>query len=370
MPSFKSLDENLSTANSQPCCILIGSDSSQVEPLEKTIESVNEVSPDTSYLSSHSSQIKSSITRIIGVSKDPLLCILDLKGGKNFVFDKEPTAENCREWLKSYHEGTLKPHRKTGSRPENDDHPTHAGLKVVVADSFEELVLESDKHFFVDLYADWCGPCRAVAPILAQAAFILKKIGAQDIQIGKLDVDANDVDKKYFPENGIPNMKLFVKGEKENPLKFQEERSVESLLGFLHKHCNECFDLDEAKKIIPEAKLEYEKQKNKKVHVLKDSEDFSKLQEEAGNKLVVVDYTASWCGPCQYIAPLFADMSEEFNDCVFIKVDVDEFADISGEAGVSCMPTFHLMRKGDIVEKLEGANVDSLRKLIDRKSVV
>ncbi len=53
-------------------------------------------------------------------------------------------------------------------------------------------------------------------------------------------------------------------------------------------------------------------------------EEFDAALKEAGSKLVVVDFTASWCGPCQQIAPVFKGLAQEFKDVVFLKVDVDE----------------------------------------------
>ena len=54
----------------------------------------------------------------------------------------------------------------------------------------------------------------------------------------------------------------------------------------------------------------------------------------AGDKLVVVDFTATWCGPCQRIAPLFAQLAEENPDVVFVKVDVD----VNQEVAQACAP--------------------------------
>ena len=58
-------------------------------------------------------------------------------------------------------------------------------------------------------------------------------------------------------------------------------------------------------------------------------------------KLIVVDFTASWCPPCQMIAPRFDDLANEHKDtCLLVKVDVDENEEIAENAGISCMPTF------------------------------
>ncbi|KAK7910333.1 hypothetical protein WMY93_015017 [Mugilogobius chulae] len=58
-------------------------------------------------------------------------------------------------------------------------------------------------------------------------------------------------------------------------------------------------------------------------HIESEAE-FQAALKAAGNKLVVVDFTAKWCGPCKMIAPLFEEMAGEFTDVVFLKVDVDD----------------------------------------------
>ena len=53
--------------------------------------------------------------------------------------------------------------------------------------------------------------------------------------------------------------------------------------------------------------------------------------EAAGGKLVVVDFHATWCGPCKMIAPHLEEMDKTMDDVVFLKVDVDECEDIAEE---------------------------------------
>ena len=81
-------------------------------------------------------------------------------------------------------------------------------------------------------------------------------------------------------------------------------------------------------------------------------ESMDELKEklaEAGDKLVVVDFHATWCGPCKMIAPKIALMADQYRDVVFLKVDVDEAEDVAAEYHVSAMPTFKFIKNGKVV---------------------
>merc|ERR1719175_553114 len=67
------------------------------------------------------------------------------------------------------------------------------------------------------------------------------------------------------------------------------------------------------------------------VHAVENKADFTSQLEAAGGKLVVVDFHATWCGPCKMIAPHLEEMDKTMDDVVFLKVDVDECEDIAEE---------------------------------------
>lgn len=89
--------------------------------------------------------------------------------------------------------------------------------------------------------------------------------------------------------------------------------------------------------------------------------DYNEAIKCADGKLLVIDFTASWCPPCQMIAPKFAELSESVKDtATLVKVDVDDNAEAAQAAGIQCMPTFKFFKAGAEVHKMEGANYDGL----------
>ncbi|XP_046901843.1 thioredoxin-like [Hypomesus transpacificus] len=99
--------------------------------------------------------------------------------------------------------------------------------------------------------------------------------------------------------------------------------------------------------------------------IIESKDHFDKALEEAGDKLVVVDFTATWCGPCQTIAPFFKKLSEEHTTVVFLKVDVDDAQDVAAFCDIKCMPTFHFYKNKKKVEEFSGSNQTKLEELVN-----
>ena len=101
---------------------------------------------------------------------------------------------------------------------------------------------------------------------------------------------------------------------------------------------------------------------------LANMDEFNACMSEAGDKAVVIDFTATWCPPCQRIGPVFEAMSgeAEFASVVTCKVDVDAASDVSGHVGIRCMPTFIVFKGGKEVERMEGASDAGLRAILTK----
>ncbi|KAF5779617.1 putative monodehydroascorbate reductase (NADH) [Helianthus annuus] len=87
---------------------------------------------------------------------------------------------------------------------------------------------------------------------------------------------------------------------------------------------------------------------------------------KTSNKLMVIDFSAAWCGPCKFIEPAVHDLAVEFTDVDFIKIDIDELPDVAKDFDVQAMPTFVLLKKGKERDRLVGVKKDELHRLIEK----
>ncbi|KAF2078560.1 hypothetical protein CYY_000183 [Polysphondylium violaceum] len=99
------------------------------------------------------------------------------------------------------------------------------------------------------------------------------------------------------------------------------------------------------------------------VKELKDNE-LEKELSEAGDKLVVVDFTAVWCPPCQAISPVFTSLASQYPNAVFLKVDVDKCRNTAAKCKISAMPTFQFYRSNKMVKEFTGADQRALKSTI------
>uniref|UniRef100_A0A7N0SVF4 Thioredoxin domain-containing protein n=1 Tax=Kalanchoe fedtschenkoi TaxID=63787 RepID=A0A7N0SVF4_KALFE len=84
------------------------------------------------------------------------------------------------------------------------------------------------------------------------------------------------------------------------------------------------------------------------------------------NKLVVVDFTAVWCGPCRFIAPILDAIAKKMPQVIFLKVDVDKLKAVAEDWAVEAMPTFIFLKEGKIIDKIVGAQKDALVATINK----
>jgi thioredoxin 1 len=85
---------------------------------------------------------------------------------------------------------------------------------------------------------------------------------------------------------------------------------------------------------------------------LKKVEDF---KEVLSNDVVVVDFFATWCGPCKMLMPVVDQLSAELGDKVkVIKVDVDEFSDLAAEHNIMSVPSLLFFKNGKLEEMTKG----------------
>lgn len=76
---------------------------------------------------------------------------------------------------------------------------------------------------------------------------------------------------------------------------------------------------------------------------LENEQDFFKL---INNELVLVDFYATWCGPCRMISPLIDEIAEENTNLTVVKVDVDKYPNIATKYGIMSIPTLKVFKNG------------------------
>ena len=80
----------------------------------------------------------------------------------------------------------------------------------------------------------------------------------------------------------------------------------------------------------------------------------NKFEEVKNEKIALIDFSATWCGPCKRLAPVLEEVSEEINDVKFYNIDIDECPTLAKSFNVYSIPTLLILKDGKAVDTMIG----------------
>ena len=91
------------------------------------------------------------------------------------------------------------------------------------------------------------------------------------------------------------------------------------------------------------------------------------FEEETSEGVVLIDFWATWCGPCKMQSPVIDQLSEEMDDVKFTKMDVDQNQETARNLGIMAIPTLLIKKDGNIVDRLTGYTPkEKLEQILDQ----
>jgi thioredoxin 1 len=80
----------------------------------------------------------------------------------------------------------------------------------------------------------------------------------------------------------------------------------------------------------------------------------AEFESETKDGTTLIDFSATWCGPCKMLAPVLAQVSENINDVKFLNVDIDDDQDLAAQFNVQAVPTLVLLKDGKCISTQVG----------------
>lgn len=221
-------------------------------------------------------------------------------------------------------------------------------------------ILSKNERVIVDFTATWCGPCKKIGPVFEKLAAETK-----GLTFVKVDVDDCQETAQKCDVTAMPTFQVFVGGKKVAELLGANEAELKALV---EKHKAHDAPTPVAATAptatpTPAAAAPTPAAAKKAIHMAKDG-DWKDLL--AQHQRLIVDFSATWCGPCKKISPVFEKLATETDGLTFVKIDVDECQETAQKCDISAMPTFQVYVDGKKVAEMLGANEAELKTMIDK----
>jgi thioredoxin 1 len=197
--------------------------------------------------------------------------------------------------------------------------------------NFKDTALKTGTVSVVDFWAEWCGPCRMITPIIEELA----KDYDGKVTVGKLNVDSNPEVASKYGVRSIPTILFLKDGE-----------VVDKQVGVTSKKVL----ADKIEALLP---TEEEAAPASGPFEFTDA-NFQQSALDSG-KVSVVDFWAPWCGPCRMIGPLISELADEYRgEAVIGKLNVDDNPEVAMKYGVRSIATILFLKNGEIFYKQVG----------------
>lgn len=179
-----------------------------------------------------------SFAEHVGVAdKTPAIAVYEFKSDTKYVFEDEFSKETLSAWVERVISGEVGATTKSEKVPEKNDEP----VKVVVGDSWEDIVMDTKKDVLIEQYAPWCGHCKKLAPILDSLAEKLQ--GVETLTIAKMDATKNDAPKDYKAQ-GYPTLHFFPAGDVKKGVSYDGGRTLPDFVKYLKENATHKDGLD------------------------------------------------------------------------------------------------------------------------------
>ena len=112
------------------------------------------------------------------------------------------------------------------------------------------------------------------------------------------------------------------------------------------------------------------------IYVVTEMSELQSIVNRTGGK-TIVDFSASWCGPCKRLYPLYEELSNNplYSTITFVKIDVDDAQEISDLCNIKSLPTIQFYiwssekNQGELVDEILGYNPNELKKCVEKLSI-
>ena len=205
--------------------------------------------------------------------------------------------------------------------------------------NFKDTALAAGNISLVDFWAEWCGPCKMLTPVIEELA----KEYEGKVQVGKLNVDNNPQTAASYGVRSIPTILILKDGEivdKQVGLT-SKVKLAEKIEAVLAANDAPAPAVAEAA-AVPAGPFKF------------TDGNFDASALKSGN-VSVIDFWAEWCGPCKAITPIIEELATAYSGKAVVgKLNVDNNPETAMKYGVRSIPTIIILKDGEIVDKHVG----------------